>query len=177
MAMSQSPTRAMDLQVDATPNVDVAFDLAGWSCRIVCLGHAGVRPADAEGNHGLGHKAVAHFELGERAYALTADAPVHIVQDDACASALEGGREDVHALLTNRELQIVQLICMGLLTKQVADRLRLSEFTVRSYLKNVYCKLGVRSRGAMVYEYTQALARMRPTGADRSDAEIIPSAR
>jgi Bacterial regulatory proteins, luxR family len=41
------------------------------------------------------------------------------------------------------------------LTKQVADRLHLSEFTVRSYLKTIYCKLGVRSRGAMVFRYAQ----------------------
>jgi DNA-binding CsgD family transcriptional regulator len=62
---------------------------------------------------------------------------------------------DVPAALTNRELQICQLICMGYLTKQVAARLKLSEFTVRSYLKSVYCKLSVRSRGAMVYRFTQ----------------------
>jgi DNA-binding CsgD family transcriptional regulator len=53
----------------------------------------------------------------------------------------------------------VQLICLGYLTKQVADRLHLSEFTVRSYLKTVYCKLGVRSRGAMVFRYAQAFSR------------------
>jgi len=63
---------------------------------------------------------------------------------------------DLRDLLTNREMQIVQLICLGYLTKQVADRLHLSEFTVRSYLKNIYCKLGVRSRAAMVFRYTQA---------------------
>ena len=40
-----------------------------------------------------------------------------------------------------------------------ADRMCLSEFTVRSYLKTIYCKLGVRSRGAMVYQYAQALSQ------------------
>jgi DNA-binding NarL/FixJ family response regulator len=45
---------------------------------------------------------------------------------------------------------------MGFLTKQVADRLQISEFTVNSYLKAVYCRLGVRSRGAVVYRYAQA---------------------
>ena len=51
---------------------------------------------------------------------------------------------------------------MGCLTKQVADRLHISEFTVRSYLKTIYCKLGVRSRGAMVYRYAQAFSRVLP---------------
>ena len=40
--------------------------------------------------------------------------------------------------------------------KQVADRLHLSEFTVRSYLKTICCKLGVRSRGGMVYAFAKA---------------------
>ena len=79
------------------------------------------------------------------------------------AAPAPAGR-DLRALLTNRELQIVQLICMGLLTKQVADRLRLSEFTVRSYLKTIYCKLGVRSRGGMVYAYARAFGLVPPPG-------------
>ena len=56
-------------------------------------------------------------------------------------------------------MEVVHLVCMGLLTKQVAERLHISEFTVRSYLKTIYCKLGVRSRGAMVYAYAQSLSR------------------
>jgi DNA-binding CsgD family transcriptional regulator len=63
------------------------------------------------------------------------------------------------------------LICLGCLTKQVADRLHLSEFTVRSYLKTVYCKLGVRSRGAMVFRYAQAFSRLPPVD---DDAKALP---
>lgn len=97
---------------------------------------------------------VAHFQIGDHRYSLVPEiqAPLQTV-------TVEGVPENVHELLTNRELQIVQLICMGCLTKQVADRLHISEFTVRSYLKTVYCKLGVRSRGAMVYRYAQAFRR------------------
>ncbi|MBP0618753.1 helix-turn-helix transcriptional regulator [Cupriavidus sp. LEh25] len=47
---------------------------------------------------------------------------------------------------------------MGYLTKQIAGRLHISEFTVRSYLETIYCKLGVRSRAAMVFCYMQACA-------------------
>ena len=101
---------------------------------------------------------LAHFELGGHIYALVSEAEspeadTNADRDPAAPHA------DVRELLTNRELQIVQLICMGYITKQVADRLRISEFTVRSYLKTIYCKLGVRSRGAMVYRYAQALQR------------------
>lgn len=100
---------------------------------------------------------VAHFELDGRRYALAPES-----REPATVAADPAGLDDIRRLLTNRELQIVQLICMGCLTKQVADRLRISEFTVRSYLKTVYCKLGVRSRGAMVYRYAQAFQRRPP---------------
>lgn len=92
---------------------------------------------------------VAHFELDGHRWSIVRDTPP--------ASGTDS--EDLRKLLTNRELQIVQLICLGYLTKQVADQLHLSEFTVRSYLKTVYCKLGVRSRGAMVFRYVQAFGR------------------
>ena len=100
---------------------------------------------------------VAHFQLGRRRFALVPEAECE--RPHAATGEPGAAPADIHELLTNRELQIVQLICMGCLTKQVADRLHLSEFTVRSYLKTVYCKLGVRSRGAMVYRYAQAFQR------------------
>jgi DNA-binding CsgD family transcriptional regulator len=100
---------------------------------------------------------IAHFELDGHRYALVCDRPAAVVDEgpeefDVIAASTA---PNMPAPLTNRELQICQLICMGYLTKQVAARLKLSEFTVRSYLKNVYCKLSVRSRGAMVYRFTQ----------------------
>jgi DNA-binding NarL/FixJ family response regulator len=100
----------------------------------------------------MAHELV-HFSLGGRRYALV---PSRCSGGEAAeCEPPEGGGRDPRHLLTAREMQIVQLICMGLLTKQVADRLHLSEFTVRSYLKTIYCKLGVRSRGGMVYAFTK----------------------
>jgi DNA-binding CsgD family transcriptional regulator len=94
-----------------------------------------------------------HFDLDGQRYALV---PQQALPAAVCESEPGALPAHAHDLLTNRELQIVQLICAGLLTKQVADRLHISEFTVRSYLKTIYCKLGVRSRGAMVFRYAQA---------------------
>jgi DNA-binding CsgD family transcriptional regulator len=133
--------------------VEARFELAGCACRIV-------RVDDVVPNHRPGPEyrrtrltyaanELAHFEFGGHHYALTFE-PARPQGKDADTQAA------ARSLLTNRELQIVQLICMGMLTKQVADRLHLSEFTVRSYLKTVYCKLGVRSRGAMVFRYAQS---------------------
>ena len=136
--------------------------IAGHRCTVLCVDN--VIPRHSAARRG-GHprltyvdSEVVHFELDGHLYAL--------VSEDAPASPPPApGRDptvvpdDIHKLLTNRELQIVQLICMGCLTKQAADRLHISEYTVRSYLKTIYCKLGVRSRGAMVYRYAQAFNR------------------
>jgi DNA-binding CsgD family transcriptional regulator len=92
---------------------------------------------------------IAHFDYGGHRYSLVEASR----QSRSDAEDLPTGIFDV---LTPRELQVVQLICMGFRTKQVADRLRISEFTVRSYLKTVYAKLGVRSRSAMVCSYMSA---------------------
>lgn len=97
---------------------------------------------------------VAHFSIGERRYALVSEAD-HSATPEQAAPEEALRWEEARSLLTGREIQIVHLICLGLLTKQVADRLHLSEFTVRSYLKTVYCKLGVRSRGGLAYSYAK----------------------
>ena len=59
--------------------------------------------------------------------------------------------------LTDRETEILQLICEGLTNKQVGSRLYLSANTVKTHLRNIYGKLGVSNR-------TQAVAKGRALG-------------
>lgn len=53
-------------------------------------------------------------------------------------------------VLTGRELQIAMLVADGLINKEIADRLRISEWTVCTHVRRIYSKLGVSTRGAMV---------------------------
>ena len=59
--------------------------------------------------------------------------------------------DDPFELLTSREQQIVRLVCFGQVNKQIAYRLRISEYTVKTYLKQIFMKLNVHSRAAMVF--------------------------
>jgi DNA-binding CsgD family transcriptional regulator len=52
--------------------------------------------------------------------------------------------------LTGREQTICALVCQGLLTRQIADRLYLTTDTVQDHLKSVFDKTGVHSRGELV---------------------------
>lgn len=58
------------------------------------------------------------------------------------ARAMRGGRD----LLTPREGEIVALVTQGLRNKEIAEKLSISEQTVKNHLQNIYDKLGVSDR-------------------------------
>lgn len=55
--------------------------------------------------------------------------------------------------LTRREEEIMQLLIVGCLSKEIADKLSIGLETVNSHLKHIYEKLHVRSRTEAVVKY------------------------
>jgi len=53
-------------------------------------------------------------------------------------------------LLTQREIEIVDLVCRGMKNRDIANRYNLTEGTVKVHLHNVYRKLGVASRSELI---------------------------
>ncbi|HXZ51694.1 MAG TPA: helix-turn-helix transcriptional regulator [Burkholderiales bacterium] len=53
--------------------------------------------------------------------------------------------------LTGREVQVLRLLACGRTYEQASDALGVSLHTVRSHVKNLYRKLGVRSGRAAVW--------------------------
>jgi LuxR family maltose regulon positive regulatory protein len=70
-------------------------------------------------------------------------------------------RHELIEPLSERELEVLQLIAAGLTNPEIASRLFLALNTVKVHTRNIYGKLGVNSR-------TQAVARARAWG-------ILPS--
>jgi LuxR family maltose regulon positive regulatory protein len=69
----------------------------------------------------------------------------------------DGGPPSMVEPLSERELEVLRLLATGLTYRQVAEQLIISLNTVRHHTRNIYGKLGVRSR-------TQAIARTQELG-------------
>jgi DNA-binding NarL/FixJ family response regulator len=63
--------------------------------------------------------------------------------------------------LTEREREVIALICEGLQNKLIGERLFISETTVRHHLTSIFDKLGVTNRLELViYAYRHGLAKL-----------------
>jgi two-component system, NarL family, nitrate/nitrite response regulator NarL len=61
-----------------------------------------------------------------------------------------------HVNLSSRELAIAKLIAQGFSNKCIGNNLRISQWTVNTYLRRIFSKLGVTSRAAMVMRLMEA---------------------
>jgi len=75
------------------------------------------------------------------------------------------GRIAPAVALTLRELQIADLLNLGLGNKEIANRLGVEPCTVKNHVRNIMHKLGVHRRGT-------AVARLRELIADRFSAPV-----
>jgi LuxR family transcriptional regulator of spore coat protein len=61
-------------------------------------------------------------------------------------------RNQLKSILTKREKEIFNLLVQNKITKEIAEKLNISEKTVRNHISNVMQKLGVKGRAAAVVE-------------------------
>lgn len=114
------------------------------------------------------------LEAGATGYLLKSTAPAKIVE--AIRELYEGGSpmsariarkvvDHLHSLrtdsnespyeslLSDREKEILDSLRTGLLYKQIADLLHISEYTVKTHCRHIYEKLHVTTRGQAVHAY------------------------
>ena len=64
--------------------------------------------------------------------------------------------------LSERELEVLRLLAAGASNKAVAQRLTLSENTVKAHVSHIFTKLGVGSRtAAAAYAYEHGITERR----------------
>lgn len=65
--------------------------------------------------------------------------------------------------LTDRELTVLKLVAQGLTNQEIADRLMISEWTVRTHVSNILDKIHVANRTqATLYALREGLAELNP---------------
>lgn len=74
-----------------------------------------------------------------------------VVVEDRDPDTAEPEIRNIIGRLTERELQIAAMVAQGDATKNIAYKLRISEWTVGTHLRRICAKLHVHNRAAMVY--------------------------
>jgi DNA-binding NarL/FixJ family response regulator len=73
----------------------------------------------------------------------------------------ETPRISAHTILTEREKQVVELVCKGLKNKDIADKLFITETTIRHHLSSIFEKLKLTSRLELViYSFKNNLVEL-----------------
>jgi DNA-binding CsgD family transcriptional regulator len=95
---------------------------------------------------------VCRFELAGR---------ILVVEEirDRCSTTANKLGDEIVGLLSGREIEIAVMVAQGYATKNIAYKLQISEWTVSTYLRRIFAKLGVDSRAAMVYRCAALIDR------------------
>ncbi|GAA1295392.1 response regulator transcription factor [Saccharothrix xinjiangensis] len=144
----------MDLRMPGTDGVAAIRELAkrGVPSRVLVLTtydtDSHVLPAIEAGATGYLLKDAPREELVR---AVEAAARGQAVLSPTVATRLVGQvRRPAPAPLSQRELEVLELIARGSTNREAAKRLFISETTVKTHLLHVYAKLGVNDRAAAV---------------------------
>jgi DNA-binding NarL/FixJ family response regulator len=81
-------------------------------------------------------------------------------------AAVQRARDEQRAresALSQRERHVLELIAAGLRNREIADRLQISEFTVKRHVQNILRKLGLPSRRAAAALYPGVTTRAPST--------------
>jgi DNA-binding CsgD family transcriptional regulator len=123
----------------------IPFQVADRNCWAVRARHSDPASEDDEhASHELGPREVSGWlRLGDKSY---------VVMVEREAGERLAAEDEAWEILSERETQIAVLVSRGKGTKQIAGHLRISEHTVRSYMRRIFSKLHVSNRPAMVAE-------------------------
>lgn len=75
--------------------------------------------------------------------------------------------------LSNREVEVAELVSKGLANKEVADQLFVTEKTVKFHLTNIYKKMSIKSRSQLIVWCLPHL-RIQEEEEARNESQVTP---
>jgi two-component system NarL family response regulator len=150
LTVTQCDVLLLDLQMDEWL-MDHISDLAKITSVIVLTasesGQTGVQALR------LGARAIVHkrFAIETLMTAIRTVAEGLVWMPPTVQSELAAQSSSTAKRLTARELEIVRYVAIGLRNAEVAERLSITESTVKTHLNNVFQKLAVRDRLELVH--------------------------
>jgi DNA-binding NarL/FixJ family response regulator len=72
------------------------------------------------------------------------------VAESLVGQAAEEEKPTLEEMLSERELEVLRLLAQGYTNTQIAEKLAISESTVKNHVTNLYDRLGVHSRAEAV---------------------------
>ena len=93
-------------------------------------------------------KSVQTFDRGE--ICVSKEALEHLISALSNTKPLHLKNRDGMPLLTLREEEVVHLVADGLKNREIAERLKVKEHSIRNYLYRIFEKLGVSTRVELI---------------------------
>ena len=80
--------------------------------------------------------------------------------------------------ISPRELEVAKLVCYGLSNKEIAEALRIRQGTVKTHIKNIYLRIHVKNKVALLLRFMADVSKILgesagPQGSSRGGA-LIP---
>jgi DNA-binding NarL/FixJ family response regulator len=155
----------MDLRMPGMDGVSATRELAGRGARVLVLTtydtDAHVLPAIEAGATGYLLKDAPRDELLRAVRAAARGEAV--LAPSVAALLMSRVRTPAPGPLSQRELEVLQLVAAGGTNREAAASLFVTEATIKSHLLNIYAKLGVGDRAAAVTEaFNRGLLTPRP---------------
>ena len=151
-ALARTPCDVLllDLQME---DRNALADIASFARQVaVVVVTASQRPEDALAALHAGARAIVfkRFAVETLMQALRAVKEGHVWMPPALQSQLTARMSETAAKgLTSREREVVRLVALGFHNPEIAQRLAISEVTVKTHLNNVFHKLKIRDRVAL----------------------------